>query len=177
MITRNVKFVARSASLATRAFSTNLPDELKSLQELCRKFSNEELKPVADVVDKESRFPKQQIQQLGELGLMGIGVSSDFGGSNLKTLALSIVVEELSQGCGSTGAIVSIHNCLYANLLNRLGSHEQKQKFLKPFVDGNKIGAFALSESGLNSNAPCQLLSSNVFLRRWKRCCCSFNDC
>lgn len=148
MVTRNLKFVTQSSSFLSRAFSTNLPDELKSLQELCRKFSNEELKPVADVLDKEAKYPKEQIQKLGELGLMGINVSSDYGGSNLSTLALSIAVEELSIGCGSTGAIVSIHNCLYADLLSRLGTDEQKLKFLRPFVAGNKIGAFALSESG-----------------------------
>jgi len=136
----------------SRPFSTNLPDELKSLQELCRKFSDEELKPVADVLDREAKFPKKQIQKLGELGLMGITASSDYGGSNMSSLALSIVVEELSRGCGATGAIVSIHNCLYADLLSRLGTDEQKTTFLKPFVDGNKIGAFALSESDAGSD-------------------------
>lgn len=149
MVTRHFKFITQSSSFLCRAFSTTLPDELKSLQELCKKFSEEELKPVADVIDREAKFPKKQIQKLGELGLMGINVSSDYGGSNLSALAMSIAVEELSRGCGSTGAIVSIHNCLYANLLSRLGTDEQKTKFLKPFVDGNKIGAFALSESGL----------------------------
>src|SRR5690349_8906432 len=117
MIKRNIRVVAQSSSVLSRAFSTKLPDELKALQELCKKFSNEELKPVADRIDKESRYPKKQIKKLGELGLMGIGVASEYGGSNLNTLALSIVVEELSRGCGSTGAIVSIHNCLYGNLL------------------------------------------------------------
>lgn len=149
MITRNVKFITQSSSFLSRAFSTNLPDELRSLQELCRKFSDDELKPVADVLDREGRFPRKQIQKLGELGLMGITASSEYGGSNMSSLALSVVVEELSRGCGATGAIVSIHNCLYADLLSRLGTDEQKSKFLKPFVDGNKIGAFALSESGL----------------------------
>lgn len=146
---KTVKLLTQSTACTSRSFTTKLSDELKSLQELCRKFANEELKPVADHLDKECKFPKKQIQKLGELGLMGIGVSSEFGGANLNTLALSVAVEELSQGCASTGAIVSIHNCLYANLLNRLGTHEQKAKFLKPFTDGKKIGAFALSEAGL----------------------------
>lgn len=146
MISRRI---AQSSSIIARTFTTNLPDELKALQELSRKFSDEHLKPFAYQLDKERKYPREQIKKLGELGLMGIGVSSEYGGSNMSTLALSIVVEELSRGCGSTGAIVSIHNCLYANLLNRLGSIDQKSTFLKPFVDGKKIGAFALSESGL----------------------------
>lgn len=148
MMNGKLKLIAKSSSFLSRAFSTKLPDELKSLQEMCRKFSNEELKPVADQHDKEGKYPKKQINKLGELGLMGICVTHNYGGSNMNTLALSIVVEELSQGCGSTGAIVSIHNCLYANLLNRLGTAEQKFQFLTPLIDGNKIGAFALSESG-----------------------------
>lgn len=135
----------------SRAFSSQLPDELKSLQELSRKFANDELRPIADKYDKECIYPKAQIKKLGELGLMGIGVSQECGGSGMNALALSIVVEELSRVCGSTGAIVSIHNCLYADLLNRLGSDHQKSKYLKPYVDGSRIGAFALSETGLSS--------------------------
>lgn len=146
---RNVKKVLGLSRDGSRTFSTKLSEELKSLQELCKKFANDELKPVADQLDKECKFPTKQVQKLGELGLMGIGVPSEFGGANMNTLALSIAVEELSQGCASTGAIVSIHNCLFCNLLNRLGTHEQKLKFLKPFTDGQKIGAFALSEAGL----------------------------
>jgi butyryl-CoA dehydrogenase len=149
MLTRNTKFATQSASFLSRSFNTNLSNELKSLQQMCKKFSDEELKPVASQLDKEARFPKQQIKKLGELGLMGICVSPDYGGSNMSSIALSIAVETLSQGCGSTGSIVSIHNCLYVNLLNRLGNDEQKQKFLKPYTDGHLIGAFALSESGL----------------------------
>lgn len=141
--------IVQSSIIIARTFTTSLPDELKALQELSRKFANDELKPVANEIDRECKYPKKQIKKLGELGLMSIGVSSKYGGSNMNTLALSIVVEELSRGCGSTGAIVSIHNCLYANLLNRLGIEEQKMKYLKPFVDGSKIGAFALSESSL----------------------------
>lgn len=142
---RNVKIFKQ---LSFRSFTTNLSNELKSLQELCRKFASEELKPVAAEIDRECKFPREQIEKLGDLGLMGIGVASEFGGANMNILALSISIEELSRGCGSTGAIVSIHNCLFANLLNRLGSNEQKKKFLTPFTAGRKIGAFALSEAG-----------------------------
>lgn len=135
--------------LITRYFTTNLPNDVKIIQELCRKFTIEELKPnVVSKNDQESRFPAEQIQKLGEMGFMGIGVSSDYGGSNLNTLALSVIVEELSRGCSSVGAIVSIHNCLYANLINRVGSQEQKEKWLREYTNGKKIGAFALSEMG-----------------------------
>lgn len=149
MSSSKLKLLRHSSVFLTRSFSTQLPEELRSLQELTRKFANDELKPVADIYDKECRFPKTQIKKLGELGLMGVGVSKDYGGSGMSALAVSIAVEELSRVCGSTGAIVSIHNCLYADLVNRLGTDQQKSRFLKPLVDGSSIGAFALSESGL----------------------------
>lgn len=78
---------------------------------------------------------------------MGINVSKTYGGSGLDTLATSVIVEELSNGCASTGIIVAIHNCLYADLLNSRGTEKQKDEFLRPFTAGN-IGAFALSEHG-----------------------------
>lgn len=149
MSASKLKLLRSSTVVLTRAFSTQLPEELRSLQELTRKFANDELRPIADIYDKECKFPRAQIKKLGELGLMGIGVSPEYGGSGMSALAVSIVVEELSRVCGSTGAIVSIHNCLYADLVNRLGSDQQKSKFLKPLVDGSRIGAFALSETGL----------------------------
>lgn len=79
---------------------------------------------------------------------MSINVSPKYGGSGLDTLSTSIIVEELSNGCASTGIIVAIHNCLYANLLNSRGTEKQKDEFLRPFTNGD-IGAFALSEHGL----------------------------
>lgn len=79
---------------------------------------------------------------------MGINVNPKYGGIGLDALSTSIVVEELSNGCASTGIIVAIHNCLYADLLNNRGTEKQKEEFLRPFTSGN-IGAFALSEHGL----------------------------
>ncbi|KAG4076168.1 hypothetical protein HA402_014717 [Bradysia odoriphaga] len=82
---------------------------------------------------------------------MAINVSKKYGGSELDTLSTSIVVEEISNGCASTGIIVAIHNCLYADLLNRHGTEKQKEEFLRPFTTGD-IGAFALSEHDAGSD-------------------------
>lgn len=79
---------------------------------------------------------------------MGINVSKQYGGSGLDALSTSIIVEQLSFGCASTGIIVAIHNCLYADLLNNRGTEKQKEEFLRPFTNGT-IGAFALSELGI----------------------------
>jgi butyryl-CoA dehydrogenase len=155
MLSKNLRWLRTSAQLLNqrqRNLSFDIPEEIKILQETCRNFAETELKPVASEIDQEGRFPAKQIQELGKLGLMGITVSSEYGGANLNTLAVSVVVEELSRACASTGAIVSIHNCLYANLLDRLGTSEQKQLFLKDFTGGEKLGAFALSESEAGSD-------------------------
>ena len=132
--------------LCSRPFSLELNSEIKQIQKTCRNFAEKELRPIAGRSDEECKFPKKQIEMLGDLGMMGICVDSKYGGSELSTLALSVIVEEISRGCGSSGAIVSIHNCLYANLLNRVGNIDQN--FEHQQVDGKNIGAFALSESG-----------------------------
>jgi butyryl-CoA dehydrogenase len=131
-----------------RSFTTNLPDEVKAIQELCRKFAKEELKSTVSENDKNCKYPQKSIEKLGEMGFMSVGVSAEYGGSNYNTLALSVVVEELSRIDASTGIICSIHNCLYANLLDRIGTKRQKEKWLKGYTKGKLIGAFALSESG-----------------------------
>lgn len=93
-------------------------------------------------------FYKFQIRKLGKLGLLAITVSKKYGGSGFDRLALAVAVEEIARGCGGTGAIVSIHNCLYAGLLDRLGTEEQKKNFLEPFICDSSLGCFALSEPG-----------------------------
>lgn len=84
---------------------------------------------------------------MGELGLLGINVSEKYGGAGQDSLALAVAVEEIARGCGGSGTIVSVHNCLYVNLIERCGTEEQKEKFLKPFTSGT-LGCFALSEPG-----------------------------
>lgn len=79
--------------------------------------------------------------------MLSINVSEKYGGSGQDSLALAVAVEEIARGCGGTGAIVSIHNCLYVNLVDRLGTEDQKREFLCPFTKGN-LGCFALSEPG-----------------------------
>lgn len=128
-----------------------LPGHLQELQKTCRNYVDRELKPIAAELDRDARFPTEQIAKLADLGLMRVTVDTECAGSGLNMLALSLVVEELSRGCGSTGSIVSIHNCLFANLLNRAGSKEQKQLFFGKYSN-NSIGVFALSEPDAGSD-------------------------
>ncbi|XP_065091549.1 short-chain specific acyl-CoA dehydrogenase, mitochondrial-like [Ochlerotatus camptorhynchus] len=145
-------FPVKSCNPLIRQFSVcELPKELRQIQQTCRNFAERELKPVAAELDRDERFPAEQIAKLADLGLMRVTVSPKYGGSNLNMQALSLIVEELSRGCASTGAIVSIHNCLYANLLNRLGTEEQKDKFFTKY-SSDTVGVFALSEADAGSD-------------------------
>ena len=73
---------------------------------------------------------------MGELGLMGINVAEEYGGSELDALAYAIACEEISRGCGSAGVILSAHNSLYISPIKTYGNHEQKEKYVTPFVTG-----------------------------------------
>ncbi|KAI4456727.1 acyl-coa dehydrogenase [Holotrichia oblita] len=136
-----------------RCFSLHsLPDELVSLQNMCKTFAQNELKPIAPRLDKEGIFPKEQINKLAKLGLMSICVPKKWGGSEYSALGLAIAVEEIAKGCSGTGATVSIHNCLYADLVSRCGTEKQKEQFLKPFTTTGNVGCFALSEADAGSD-------------------------
>ncbi|XP_044758671.1 short-chain specific acyl-CoA dehydrogenase, mitochondrial-like [Coccinella septempunctata] len=135
-----------------RNFSLHkLPEEHLMLQKTCRDFVEAELKPFAAQLDKEHKFPKEQIKKMGELGLLSINVSEEWGGSGQDTLAMAVAVEEIARGCGGTGTITSVHNCLYVNLIDRCGTKEQKEQFLRPFTKGT-LGCFALSEPDAGSD-------------------------
>ncbi|XP_040166214.1 short-chain specific acyl-CoA dehydrogenase, mitochondrial-like [Anopheles arabiensis] len=149
---RKVTTAFNSRCALSRSFSVcELSKEHQQVQQLCRQFSERELKPAASAIDRNGTFPEQHIAKLAELGLMRVTVAPLYGGSGLDMLSLSLVVEELSRGCGSTGSIVSIHNCLYANLLHRLGTDDQRARFFNKY-ESKTIGAFALSEAGAGSD-------------------------
>jgi len=144
-----------------RTFTTHnqLPEEHRMIYDMCRKFADEELAPNAGKWDKNHSFPTNAIQNLAELGLMGINVSSDYGGSELDALAYAIAMEEISRGCASVGVIMSAHNSLYLYPIDAFGNNEQKERWITPFATcikedgGMNIGCFGLSEPGNGSDA------------------------
>uniref|UniRef100_A0A182QMC9 Short-chain specific acyl-CoA dehydrogenase, mitochondrial n=1 Tax=Anopheles farauti TaxID=69004 RepID=A0A182QMC9_9DIPT len=149
---RKLCTAANTRCALSRSFSVGeLSKEHQEVQQLCRRFTEQKLKPTAAAIDRDGTFPAEQIAELAKLGLMRVTVSSEYGGAGMDMLSLSLVVEELSRGCGSTGSIVSIHNCLYANLLNRLGTDKQRETLFNKY-DAKTIGAFALSEAGAGSD-------------------------
>lgn len=123
------------------------------LRDMARQFAETELFPVAGDMDQKHTFPRDQVAQLGELGLMGIAVEEEFGGAGLDYLAYAVALEEISRGCASTGVIMSVNNSLYGGPLDKFGTAEQKARFLTPVASGATVGCFGLSEPGNGSDA------------------------
>ncbi|GAB1607339.1 short-chain specific acyl-CoA dehydrogenase, mitochondrial-like [Argonauta hians] len=141
--------------MPSRAFSSlvDLPETHKMLQETCRDFAEKELKPIAGDIDKNHKFPAEQVKKLGDLGLLAITIPSEEGGTGLDALAYAIAMEEISRGCASCGVIMSVNNSLYLDPINNFGNPSQKKEFVSPYLNGDKIGCFALSEPGNGSDA------------------------
>lgn len=127
------------------------------IYDMCRKFADEELAPNAGEWDRKHLFPKAAMEQLSDIGMMGINVSDDHGGCGLDALAYAIAMEEISRGCASVGVIMSAHNSLYLSPIDSFGTQEQKEQWIAPYAGGGaddmKIGCFGLSEPGNGSDA------------------------
>jgi len=130
-----------------------LSETHEMLKKTCRDFADKELRPIAGELDREHRFPKEQVAKMAELGLMGVAVPDDQGGTGLDNLAYAIAMEEISRGCASSGVIMSVNNSLYCDPVMKYANDAQKEVWLKPFASGEKLGCFALSEPGNGSDA------------------------
>jgi butyryl-CoA dehydrogenase len=130
-----------------------LPETHEMLRKTCREFADKELVPIAGRLDREHRFPHEQVAQLAEMGLMGIALSEEDGGAGLDTFAYALAMEEISRGCASTGVIMSVNNSLFCDPVSKFGTPAQKENFLRPFATGKQLGCFALTEPGNGSDA------------------------
>lgn len=131
----------------------DLSKEHLMLQEMYRKFTETEVKPLAEEVDEEERFPVETVKKLARYGFMGIPFPKEYGGAGADNLAYAMAVEELSKSCGTTGVIVSAHTSLCATPIYEWGTEEQKQKYLVPLAKGEKLGAFGLTEPNAGTDA------------------------
>src|ERR1700687_2690922 len=130
-----------------------LTEEQKLLQKTVREFAESEVKPLAKELDETGRFPRDTFRKAAELGLTGVAIPEAEGGAGFDHIAYTIVIEELSRCCASTGVILSVQNSLYGDPVHRFGTDEQKKKFLLPYARGEKIGCYALTEPQAGSNA------------------------
>jgi len=131
----------------------NLSKEHLLLQEMYRSFAENEVKPLAEEVDEEERFPVETVKKMAKNGMMGIPFPKEYGGQGGDVLGYAMCVEELSKVCGTTGVIVSAHTSLCGAPIYENGTEAQKQKYLIPLAKGEKLGAFGLTEPGAGTDA------------------------
>jgi butyryl-CoA dehydrogenase len=124
----------------------------KMLLEQVRAFAQGEIAPKAKATDETGNFPADIVKQLGEMGLMGMMVPEEYGGSGVDAVSYAMCMEEVSAACASTGVIMSVNNSLVCSPLLEFGTEEQKKTFLTPLARGEKLGCFALSEPGYGSD-------------------------
>jgi len=118
-----------------------------------REFAEEEVQPIAFMLDQENKFPLESIHKLADMGMMGIPYPKEYGGAGLDVISYAIAVEELSRVDGGTGVVLSAHTSLGSYPIFAYGTEKQKQKYLVPLAKGEKIGAFGLTEENAGSDA------------------------
>ena len=134
----------------------NLSEEHIQLQQTFREFAENEVKPLAKEPDETERFPTETVQKMAEMGMMGLPIPEELGGSGVDQLGYVLAVEELSKVCATTGIILSAHTSLCCWPIMTFGTEEQKEKYLKPLASGQKLGAFALTEPSAGTDASMQ---------------------
>ncbi len=130
-----------------------LSDEQKMIQAVARDFAQKEVRPIAEAIDREARFPHDTVRRMGELGLMGIAIPEAYGGSGSDSVAYAVALEEVAKACASHAVIMSVNNSLYCDPVYKFGSEEQKKRLLAPFASGQKLGCFSLTEPEAGSDA------------------------
>jgi alkylation response protein AidB-like acyl-CoA dehydrogenase len=133
-----------------------LTEEQVAVRDAARDFAQNVLKPGVIERDREQKFPTEEVKQLGELGFLGIMVDTKYGGSGMDVISYVLAMEEISKIDASTSVVMSVNNSLVCYGLEKYGTEEQKQKFLVPLAQGQKIGAFCLSEPEAGSDATSQ---------------------
>jgi butyryl-CoA dehydrogenase len=129
-----------------------LSEEQRMFRELFRDFAQNEVAPLADVLDKEERPPVETLKKAAEMEFLGLPFPEEYGGAGIGAIAYCLLVEELSKVCMATACSVSIHTASGAMVLHLNGTEEQKKEYLVPLARGEKIGALCLTEPGSGSD-------------------------
>src|SRR5579863_4283708 len=129
-----------------------LGSELEMLRDTVREFAQDKIAPHAEAIDRSNSFPREIWPQLGALGLHGITVEEEWGGSGLGYLAHCVAMEEISRASAAIGLSYGAHSNLCVNQLRRNGSDEQKKRYLAKLISGEHVGALAMSEPGAGSD-------------------------
>lgn len=130
-----------------------LTEDQQIFQRMVRDFATNELEPVAAQIDEEERFPSENLNKMAELGLFGVTIPEEYGGSGGDSIHLAIAAEEVSRACGSTSTIYLASLSLACYPIYQFGTEEQRRRFVVPLARGEKLACFALTESGAGSDA------------------------
>ncbi|BDY06186.1 isovaleryl-CoA dehydrogenase [Ferrimonas sp. YFM] len=149
-------------SLYQPNFNFGLDDTLEMLRDSVRDFAQAEIAPLASDIDQSNTFPSHLWQKMGEMGLLGITVSEEYGGVNMGYLAHVIAMEEISRASASVGLSYGAHSNLCVNQIHRNGTEAQKAKYLPKLVSGEHVGALAMSEPNAGSDVVSMKLTARL---------------
>jgi hypothetical protein len=130
-----------------------LTEDQKSLKQSIRDFAQKEIQPLVKEYDEKGKWPEGLTKKLGEMGLLGIIIPSEYGGTGYSYIDYVIILEEISKVDPSVGLVIAAHNSLCSNHINLFGTEAQKKKYLPRLTSGQTLGAWALTESGAGSDA------------------------
>lgn len=133
-----------------------LSEEQKMIRAMVRDFSREVILPTAAERDRTGKFPKEILNQMGELGLLGMNVPPEYNGAGVDTISYSLALQEVGYACASTAVIMSVHNSVACGPIYLFGSDYLREKYLKQLAAGRMIGSFALTEAGAGSDPASQ---------------------
>ncbi len=129
-----------------------LGQDIDMLRKAIRDFSDKEIAPLAAAADKDDQFPMQLWRKMGDVGVLGLTVSEEYGGANMGYLAHMVAMEEISRASGAIGLSYGAHSNLCVNQIHRNGTEAQKRKYLPQLISGEHVGALAMSEPGAGSD-------------------------
>ena len=136
----------------TASMTFDLGDEVNALRDTVHRFAQERIKPLAAEIDKTNDFPAHLWREMGDLGLLGMTVEEDYGGTGMSYLAHTVAVEEIARASASVSLSYGAHSNLCVNQIRLNGSEEQKRKYLPGLTSGEHVGALAMSEPGAGSD-------------------------
>lgn len=132
----------------------SLTTEQRQIRDMVAEFADEEIQPRAAEIDETDEFPWDLVDEMADLGLMGMPIPEEYGGAGLDYHSYALALTEISRGSGGLGTVVAAHISLACNMIYEFGDETQKEEYLTPLAEGEEVGAFALSEAGAGSDVP-----------------------